>query len=323
LHEWWEKPTDRRILSAALAYLAEEVARPSKAMPGRGTAQDQQLATSSRSNGCSVGTAAPTRPASTTSLSLGRLGQCQLAHGQPLEDRASVFVAHVAFPVRSEKAARAAIAQIKMDSKAASATHNISAFSVDGPSLHRCGCDDDGEERAGTKLLNMLTQKKASDVAVVVLRWYGGTNIGKARFEHICGTAQRLLDACGHCPGTPMQERPLGQGRQLHPESAKPTPSAADRRELMAAAAERRAASSSGAVVRGVGRVRAPTSDGAGASSAQGSSSARAPRTAENGPCTVSPPLRVSSVELAADTQPPPRQDRTHAIQRISFRAAR
>uniref|UniRef100_A0A7S4MD44 Impact N-terminal domain-containing protein n=1 Tax=Prymnesium polylepis TaxID=72548 RepID=A0A7S4MD44_9EUKA len=46
--------------------------------------------------------------------------------------------------------------------------------------------DDDGEAHGGQRLLGSLTKAKAVNVAVVVSRVYGGQNIGKARFEHIC-----------------------------------------------------------------------------------------------------------------------------------------
>merc|ERR1712107_213155 len=38
VHEWWEKPTDRRILGAALAYLEQEVSAASCSRASRGVA---------------------------------------------------------------------------------------------------------------------------------------------------------------------------------------------------------------------------------------------------------------------------------------------
>ena len=42
-----------------------------------------------------------------------------------------------------------------------------------------------GEAHGGQRLLGALTRAKATNVAVMVSRVYGGQNIGKARFEHI------------------------------------------------------------------------------------------------------------------------------------------
>ena len=58
--------------------------------------------------------------------------------------------------------------------------------------------DDDGEARAGSSLRSALRKAKAKGVAVVVARWYGGVNIGKARFRHVQGRATALLYALGH-----------------------------------------------------------------------------------------------------------------------------
>ena len=58
--------------------------------------------------------------------------------------------------------------------------------------------DDDGEDRAGSSLRSALRKAKAKGVAVVVARWYGGVNIGKARFRHVQERATALLYALGH-----------------------------------------------------------------------------------------------------------------------------
>ena len=58
--------------------------------------------------------------------------------------------------------------------------------------------DDDGEARAGSSLRSALRKAKAKGVAVVVARWYGGVNIGKARFRHVQERATALLYALGH-----------------------------------------------------------------------------------------------------------------------------
>merc|ERR1712151_924731 len=81
------------------------------------------------------------------------------------------------------------------------------------------GGDDDGEERAGSALRAELRREKVAGAAVVVARWYGGVNIGKARFRHVQERAIILLRACGHKSGRTMAEATswehLGGGYRL------------------------------------------------------------------------------------------------------------
>merc|ERR1711924_275241 len=101
--------------------------------------------------------------------------------------------------------------------------------------------DDDGEENAGTRLQKLLHTEGALDVLVVVSRWYGGVNIGRARFQHICTLAQSLLRSSKNLPCSPMAT--WGSGQRLEPNCPQSVPAdVAARREQAAAAAERRAA---------------------------------------------------------------------------------
>lgn len=226
LHEWWEKPTDKRILQAALAYLREE------------------LPTENSPSASSTPRTSPKVKLET--VSLGRFGQCKVARGKSLEDRGSVFVAQLAFPVQSEETARAAIAKMRQNTSAAD--HNISAFRVASATGGKMVTfsDDDGEDRAGSKLLGLLKTEDAIGVAVVVARWFGGVNLGQARFRHICNSAKDLLVDCGHKSGVAMHavEEHWGSGQSLTSSSSSAflaPQSAEQRRALQAAAAERRA----------------------------------------------------------------------------------
>ena len=58
--------------------------------------------------------------------------------------------------------------------------------------------DDDGETAAGMRLLKLLQIVNASNVVVVVSRWYGGTLLGPCRFQYITNAARSLLDECGY-----------------------------------------------------------------------------------------------------------------------------
>lgn len=80
----------------------------------------------------------------------------------------------------------------------ARATHNIMAYRI----LNRTNnvvmedFDDDGEAAAGGRLMQMLRTMKIVDAVVVVSRWYGGINLGPARFKCINDVASDLLRMC-------------------------------------------------------------------------------------------------------------------------------
>ncbi|KAK4046015.1 hypothetical protein OIV83_006433 [Microbotryomycetes sp. JL201] len=145
----------------------------------------------------------------------------QIVSTEPLVERKSVFVGHAA-AVRSvaevsvsPKQARVKqfenlllTAQVQAvmncllsDKKIARATHNISAFrftSRDGVS--HADNDDDGETAAGGRLAHLLTLVHASDVIVVVTRWYGGVHLGPQRFQLINQAARAALELGGFLP---------------------------------------------------------------------------------------------------------------------------
>lgn len=53
--------------------------------------------------------------------------------------------------------------------------------------------DDDGERWAGDKILKTMKEMGAVDMLVIVSRWYGGTNLGPVRFEHIVNCARETI----------------------------------------------------------------------------------------------------------------------------------
>ena len=94
----------------------------------------------------------------------------------------SEFIGHVR-PVDSVDAAEAFIDAIKAEY--ADATHNVPAYRVrtgdDGEGYFlREYASDEGEPSgsAGKPALNVLTQQELENCAVVVTRYYGGTNLG-------------------------------------------------------------------------------------------------------------------------------------------------
>jgi putative IMPACT (imprinted ancient) family translation regulator len=58
--------------------------------------------------------------------------------------------------------------------------------------------DDDGENAAGGKLVELLRTMGVDGVAVIVTRWFGDILLGPDRFKHICNSARRLLEDNGY-----------------------------------------------------------------------------------------------------------------------------
>ena len=93
------------------------------------------------------------------------------------------------------------IAALLRDRRIARATHNMIAYRFLDESrggVQVADNDDDGESSAGQKLAALLELMGASDVIVVVSRWFGGTHLGPARFKYLANQARELLEACGH-----------------------------------------------------------------------------------------------------------------------------
>lgn len=57
------------------------------------------------------------------------------------------------------------------------------------------GKEDDGETWGADKIMRVIRELGASDVLVVVSRWYGGELLGPVRFEHITKAARAALQA--------------------------------------------------------------------------------------------------------------------------------
>ncbi len=112
-----------------------------------------------------------------------------------LEEKRSVFIGYAA-PVSSEEEAKAIVAQKKKEF--ADATHNVWAYYInDG--IH-CRYSDDGEPQgtAGMPVLNVLKMSGATDMVVVVTRYFGGTLLGAGGLVRAYSAAAKLaLDAAG------------------------------------------------------------------------------------------------------------------------------
>ncbi|KAJ5099696.1 hypothetical protein N7532_006697 [Penicillium argentinense] len=113
-----------------------------------------------------------------------------------VNEKKSVFLAR-AVQIASMAQAQAYLDHLTAtDKKAAVATHNISAWRIkqkkeggkggaDAGEAIVQDYDDDGETAAGGRLLHVMQLMDVWNVLVVVSRWYGGIQLGPARFRLI------------------------------------------------------------------------------------------------------------------------------------------
>lgn len=195
---------------AAVAHGADEDARGAEAPPTKRAKTDVSLATWLTSSG---GTADPdSLPAPVT---------CDAAR---IEDRSSVFIGYV-YPLATASPTKISAlldnlthvvhptipaaelpAQFRNSAPhRRGSTHDMYAYRVlqlkpgrsgmQGPNDFGMeqGQEDDGEAWGADKIMRVVREMGASDVLVVVSRWYGGQLLGPARFEHIANAARAAL----------------------------------------------------------------------------------------------------------------------------------
>jgi uncharacterized YigZ family protein len=112
------------------------------------------------------------------------------------EEHGSRFIGHVS-PVESVAAAEAFIAGIEAEYP--DATHTVPAYRVRADPLREYASDD-GEPggSAGKPALTVLKREAVENVAAVVTRYYGGTNLGVSGLARAYGRAvKRALDDAG------------------------------------------------------------------------------------------------------------------------------
>ena len=116
----------------------------------------------------------------------------------------SEFIGHVR-PVEAVDAAEAFVDSVEREYD--DATHNVPAYRVRaGGGMLREYSSDDGEPTgsAGKPALNVLTQRELENVAVVVTRYYGGTNLGVGGLVRAYSrSVKEAVDAAGV-----IEERP-------------------------------------------------------------------------------------------------------------------
>ena len=160
LFQWHEKPTDKRILNAALEALAADGQRMQQQAQQGGGASAAGAA-----EGQGEGSAADVAAEEQVQT---RFGSVTVARGHSVEEKGSVFLALAAFPAATRAAADAAVTLLQRRPELGGADHRIACYRAsDGAEF----MDDDGEDRAGTSLRAALRKQKALGCAVVVGRW--------------------------------------------------------------------------------------------------------------------------------------------------------
>jgi len=112
-----------------------------------------------------------------------------------MEERKSVFIGH-AKPVSSEEEARAFIDAKKKEYH--DATHNVYAYFLNGGAVARYSDDGEPQGTAGMPVLNVVKLSGATDLCVVVTRYFGGILLGAGGLVRAySASAKQAIDAAG------------------------------------------------------------------------------------------------------------------------------
>ncbi len=112
-----------------------------------------------------------------------------------MEERKSVFIGH-ARPVSSEEEARAFIDAKKREYH--DATHNVYAYLLNGGAIARYSDDGEPQGTAGMPVLNVIKMSGATDLCVVVTRYFGGILLGAGGLVRAySASAKQALDEAG------------------------------------------------------------------------------------------------------------------------------
>ncbi len=112
-----------------------------------------------------------------------------------MEERKSVFIGH-AKPISSEEEARAFIDAKKKEYH--DATHNVYAYFLNGGAVARYSDDGEPQGTAGMPVLNVIKMSGATDLCVVVTRYFGGILLGAGGLVRAySASAKQAIDEAG------------------------------------------------------------------------------------------------------------------------------
>ena len=111
------------------------------------------------------------------------------------EEKRSVFIGHV-MRTDTEEEAQAFIKQIKKEFQ--DATHNVSAYLMQGEIVARYSDDGEPQGTAGMPVLDVIRKSGVRNVCVVVTRYFGGTLLGAGGLVRAYSHAASLaIEAAG------------------------------------------------------------------------------------------------------------------------------
>ena len=112
-----------------------------------------------------------------------------------MTERKSVFIGTAA-PVASEEEARSLIEEMRREYH--DATHNVYAYILNSGAVARYSDDGEPQGTAGIPVLNVLKMSGATDLCVVVTRYFGGILLGAGGLVRAYSAAAKLaLDEAG------------------------------------------------------------------------------------------------------------------------------
>ncbi len=124
----------------------------------------------------------------------GRITLARRASAE-MEEKKSIFIGTAA-PVTSEEEARELIAEMRR--KYHDASHNVYAYILNGGAIARYSDDGEPQGTAGVPVLNVLKMSGATDLCVVVTRYFGGVLLGAGGLVRAYSASAKLaIDAAG------------------------------------------------------------------------------------------------------------------------------
>ena len=121
---------------------------------------------------------------------------CKLTTGGEHVEKGSEFISYA---VKVKSVAEVDRAYKKMRIKHAGATHVICAYRLDNPiGPYRQQAVDDGDFGLGRAALKVLKKKEIVNTCIFIVRYYGGTHLGKRRFEITEDLTEKAIRSLTH-----------------------------------------------------------------------------------------------------------------------------
>ena len=111
------------------------------------------------------------------------------------EERGSIFIGHAA-PIKNEQEAMAFIKQNQREY--ADATHNVWAYLLNGGIVARYSDDGEPQGTAGVPVLECMRKSGATDMVVVVTRYFGGVLLGAGGLVRAYSHSARIAMDAAH-----------------------------------------------------------------------------------------------------------------------------